>query len=836
VTCVRGSRKGRGLTRIPLLCAILVSAPLAAPLSAEVQRVVLIKVDGVPQPVLERELARIDPVTHKSTLPWIDRVFAHGGTRIDNFYVRGISLSTPSWSLLDTGQHLQIHGNAEFDRYTGHVYDYMNFFPFYLGYARSRKVDMPGVEVLDEQKIPLLIDRFPFPAVYQSFQLYQRGVRWETLRDALPHRFSRGFRELLDEWTIGFELGSTVEEQTERELIAKLYDPGVRYLDYFTGDFDHTAHAASDAQSQRLALQRIDALIGRVWTAIQNTPLASQTALVMVSDHGMNSVPGIYSQGYNLVQFFNSRAGGAHHVVMDRHTLEEFKLRGLDPFVSRVVTPSDESLYLKGEDDDYPTALLDLDGNERGSVYLRNSSLNTLHVLLKEINESQVRPSIRRAAIAGFLQVIDRHRAEWQTTVQQVSEELAALRRTMDHQRTLLDSEPKKWTKDERAEGLSIAARRRTVQLDAWKEQERSYSAYVRTLSKLLALQPGDFDRHKLTAEDLIPKRAVGDPNSVYDIQNYIAGPAAGGLTLAADGSLDFAQSFERVDYPPALAALKVRNNVQAGVGPRPIDFLAMTIPKQAFALSADDAPTEDPIWLYASEEKQALILSRSGELRYLSIRALHQDATGAVHFEPAALAQGFPLRYFEDDGFAIAAKDRESWLKSWHPETDWFRATYRTAYSNGIIALAEQFLPPLLASASGDPDALLLARFNQRRRRLAEPDFMLFANDHWNFNVRNFNPGGNHGSFLRLSSHGILMFAGGDATGVPRGLKVEEPYDSLSLVPTILDLLGMRAEAAKLPGRPIQEVLERPATADASARNAPPRRASVCRIRSNSL
>ena len=67
-------------------------------------------------------------------------------------------------------------------------------------------------------------------------------------------------RELLDEWTIGFEIGSSVEDQTERELIAKLADPSIQYLDYFTGDFDHVAHAASDAASQRLALQRIDAL------------------------------------------------------------------------------------------------------------------------------------------------------------------------------------------------------------------------------------------------------------------------------------------------------------------------------------------------------------------------------------------------------------------------------------------------------------------------------------------------------------------------------------------------------------------------------------------------
>ena len=77
----------------------------------------------------------------------------------------------------------------------------------------------------------------------------------------------------------------------------------------------------------------------------------------------------------------------------------------------------------------------------------------------------------------------------------------------------------------------------------------------------------------------------------------------------------------------------------------------------------------------------------------------------------------------------------------------------------------------------------------------------MIFANDHWNFNVRNFNPGGNHGSFLRASTHAILLFAGGADTGIPHHQEVQEPYDSLSFVPTILDLMGMHADAAKLPG-----------------------------------
>ena len=304
-----------------------------------------------------------------------------------------------------------------------------------------------------------------------------------------------------------------MEEQTERELIAKLSDPSIQYLDYFTGDFDHMAHATSDLVSQRLALQRIDALIGRVWTAIQSSPLAAQTVLVAVSDHGMNTQPGLYSQGYNLLHFFNSRAGGAHHVVTNRHPLDEFKLRGLDPFVSEVVTPSDESLYLKGEGDDYPTALLDLDGNERASVYLRNSAFNTLHILLKEINRSGIDP-VHPPRCHRRLLPSDRRAiaTEWQATLQQISEELGAVRRAMDQQRARIELEPKKWTPEQRDDGLDKAARRLSVQLDSWRDQERTYSAYARALSKLLTLEPNDFDRHRLSRGRSDPKTRHGRP------------------------------------------------------------------------------------------------------------------------------------------------------------------------------------------------------------------------------------------------------------------------------------------------------------------------------------
>jgi hypothetical protein len=177
------------------------------------------------------------------------------------------------------------------------------------------------------------------------------------------------------------------------------------------------------------------------------------------------------------------------------------------------------------------------------------------------------------------------------------------------------------------------------------------------------------------------------------------------------------------------------------------------------------------------------------------------------LHFEPTQLTAGFPLRLWEDPDLRVPADERTVWLCAWHSELEWLRAVHKTRYSSGIIALHEQFLrEPDSQNLPGDTG--LLRRFEARMRRLAEPDFLIFANDHWNFNVRGFNPGGNHGALLRISTHSVLMLAGGDDAGIPRQRVIEEPYDSLSFVPTILDLMGLHQQAAELPGRLIRELL----------------------------
>ena len=156
----------------------------------------------------------------------------------------------------------------------------------------------------------------------------------------------------------------------------------------------------------------------------------------------MNSNRETYSQGYSLIKLFNSATGGANHVVTVRHPLTEYKLRGLDPFVSWVVTPSPDASYLRNQND-YPTVLLDPDGNERASVQLRNSDLNAIHILLLQLKRNDLDPTQRWAVRRAVLQIIDANRARWALTVKQLNEELMALRKAIEIQKKIISDRSK---------------------------------------------------------------------------------------------------------------------------------------------------------------------------------------------------------------------------------------------------------------------------------------------------------------------------------------------------------------------------------------------------------
>src|SRR5262245_48273625 len=84
-----------------VLSGVLILVLWAGQASAQTTRLVILKLDGLPYDTVDRFVNETDPRTGKSQLPWINHIFYDGGTRLANFYVRGVSLSGPSWSLLD---------------------------------------------------------------------------------------------------------------------------------------------------------------------------------------------------------------------------------------------------------------------------------------------------------------------------------------------------------------------------------------------------------------------------------------------------------------------------------------------------------------------------------------------------------------------------------------------------------------------------------------------------------------------------------------------------------------------------------------------------------------
>lgn len=780
-----------------------------------VKRLVIVKIDGLPGHFVDRYVKQRDNTTGRSVLPWIDEVFYKNGTYLENFYTRGMSLSAPSWSTIDTGQHLQLKGNVEFDRYTLRTYDYLNFFPYYVNYGLKRVADMPAVEILDELKVPLMYDAFPYERRYISQQLFQRGNNWEVLAGGFIRLYPGNVSDMIDEWTLGLNFRGMNFAQATRDVVNRIEKrPEVDYIDFYEVSFDHIAHGNNNPKDQLADLKRLDTTIGRFWTAIQRSSRSDETALVVVSDHGFNTSSKVYSQGFNLVKLLNSREGGGHHVITKRYQMQNYIVKGVYPLMPYIRNESKESFYLSGAAAEYATALVDFDGNERSSVHFRNSDLNMIHILLQQLDRRDLPQDIRRAAIKALFDTIKKHRDEWQTKYSQISEELSVLERMTSERQGAIENAQKKFTADELALGKDKEVQRTYALHELGKSTQAAYRKYAASLSLLLNLNPDAINSGKLTVSDVIPPGSMGERNSLYDLQNYIVGLGPAGLAVNADGQLDIKTSFRRVDYFRIFKDQSVRNNVQREVSSRPIDFVAVRVPLASFSgnLTGEQMADTDPLWIYGSDAKQALILSRRDgngmSLRYLPIRNLRQDTSGKTTFEAAEWGAGFPLRIFEDLDLNIPVNaDRAKWLSDWHDEVEWLRATHKTVYSNAIIGLKEQLdshpvTPPDTEFASKEDR--LIARFRQRQRHLAEADMLILANDHWNFDAKGFNAGGNHGSFFRISVHSTFMIAGGNKTGIPRGLKVTEPYDNLSVVPTLFGLMG-KIDCRNQPLKPLE-------------------------------
>jgi len=810
-------RLRRGVGRILLVATLGCPSGGASQAAAfpdrppSVRRLILLKFDGLPFELVQRYVEERDPQTGKSLLPWIRRVFYEEGVVFEHFYTRGQSLSGPSWAMLATGRPQPLLSNVEWDRATGRMEDYLNNVLIQYDLLRGRRAHARAVEVLDERGAPLLEDLYEPEEKRIGLELIRRGTSWTALARTVRARFPHdSVEELLARVLGGPDSHEAFDMANEEHLLAHVRDPRFRYLSAFYTLFDHFVHTSNDEALIRELLRRVDRTVGRLYTAIREGPYAEETVLILISDHGVTTRPDVYSQGFNLVNYFTRAEWGGHHVLTKRANLHDFQFRSVNFLAQGFITPSRESLYLKGQAH-YPTLFIDYDGNERAMLQFRHSDLNVLHLVLRELQRQRPEREAR-ALRAFFFEVIERNRARWERECRDLREELWALDVWLRRLRDILaalPAEPEERRKELRAQMKNLA------------EYRAEYEAYLRMLANLLALRPEHFDPRAVRAEDLIRPRAFGPPNSVYHLQNYVVGLRDGRIHLSADGRLDEAATFRRLDYLQLLKGHRVLNNVQPQVSPYPVDFIARRIPYEELRSAVHGTPLDtgyDAVWLYSGEERQALLIAKPSPadpeqwwLRYVPIARLRQSADGRITFELREWQPGFPLALWEDEGLNVAG-DRRAWLEAFHSEREWIEATHATRYAIAIVGLYELLGKPVRTFLSegyvekvraaerlvgatpqeddAAPEALLL-RFFERRRRNMEPDLLLHANPHWNFNIRDFNPGGNHGSFLRTATWATWMMWGGRHAGLKRGYRVVRPYESLSFVPTVLELIG---------------------------------------------
>jgi hypothetical protein len=261
-------------TRSILAFALVLASALLANAQG-VKRLVVVKIDGLPNDSIDKYVKKKDPKTGKSMLPWFEEIFYKNGTRVENFYTRGISLSGPAWGMVDTGQHMQVKGNVEFDRFTLQIYDYLRFFAFYLDNFRGLRTDMPAAELMDQLKTPLLVDLFPFEKRYHSGQLYQRDNHWMgNLGAGFVGMFPPDRTDILNEYSLGFPFLQMTVLQNEHEIAERVITwPQIDYFDYFDPSFDHVLHDNNDEDSS----DRIEKTRPYAWTILDgNSGIVSQ--------------------------------------------------------------------------------------------------------------------------------------------------------------------------------------------------------------------------------------------------------------------------------------------------------------------------------------------------------------------------------------------------------------------------------------------------------------------------------------------------------------------------------------------------------------------------------
>lgn len=841
------------------------SAPAIEPQALE-PRLVVIKVDGLPQSAVDKYVTRMDPRTGRSVLPWTRHLFYDSGIRVANFYARGISLSEPSWAIIDTGQHSIIKGNFEVDRNTGDSIDHLSFVGFYADSVRSRRVFPSGVESLDAARTPLTSDAWQFEDRDTGIQLLRRGTRWfDLLKVGVGPARHGSVGQRLGDLLIGVNEVEVWSRVAEESFMKAVRDPRIRYADIYWPYIDEAIHDDNSEASVLGAFVKFDRMLGRAQQAIADSGAADRTVLVVVSDHGATfDREGLYSQGVNLISYLDRPEFGAHHTISRGGPLANYELKGsaFQPFASGAsLSSSRHSLYLSDRPGQV-TCAIDYDGNERAQIHLRDPDLNRLQMLWRSMRSGRLDLVQQATAGKGALAILDRRRSDWQNEASEIGEEVGALERriaALKLEQVRLDAaiaRNRKEASDRKASPrpplapfTGASALNCRDPYDDIVKRSRELAAELYRLERLRVEYAAERDRLNLRSritsgeafsaapeDSLFGLREFGRHLSASDMLAYpvrlrdvVAGPT---------GTLDERASFVTVNYFEQFSAIRVRNSTRAELGAAPVSWLVAELDAPATVAALARAGIAYPgadvsaraFLVYGDADRQLLMIYRIRldsvlDVTLVPIANFAPVASDCTYtFDLGSWRPGLPFGLFEDPNLETAGVERTAWLSSPHTVNEWRDAAHLTGEGLAVAGLTEVYATAYrqtfeeATARTSDSDARLLLRFERRRRDSVAPDLFLHASPHWNFDLKDFNAGGNHGGFAHESMHGVLWLRGGALTRLITGPAViERPCDGLDVAPTLLEAGGMttrgvltedlrRGGFRTFPGRIVQE------------------------------
>lgn len=725
--------------------------------------------------------------------PNLRHYFLHQGVRAESMYSATLPLSAAAWGVIDSGQPSVIKNHFYFSRISGEMYGYLDGLNEGLALLIRGAGKTTALWQLDLLGVPILGDYFEPDRSFYSMQLFYRQRPHEQLSHLGKFVVKAGEREprtfevikrQLSRFAYHPDFPEWNDEALSQLAADKILNSRVplQHINLLFTTLDHEFHVDPDYRRLLTWMMKVDRWVGEILRAVEQSPRRDRTIVAVVSDHGLDFHPTLNNYPFPMNRWYREPAFGSH-TVFSPHTegavhAVTVPIRGVD---RARIYEARESPYgpSHGGERGYYTAFTAHAGNPRFDTFLRNSSINELHLILSEA---------KRLSREGT-------RQELEQLASLFAESMEATRGFLERELAELDSAISKLSRLAKlyAEGedeySKDSNRRLHIEVDGYRRQREA-------LRRLFDFPTGPAEwvqrvQQGIQLPALIPKGYLGPPNELHQLRNYVVGWERDEAGRWKDGR----PAFRRLDYPELFTTYRATNPNSYG-NPYPFNFFSAAVPLEQAEFEFD-RPLRQLIWVALSAGRGEVLLAESeaGEVAWFPVEL--QPWTGAK----------YPFRQVDRDPLGYGSDNAGSWL---HPR-EWTTRTGKLEFSNLPIILTDLFRKnyelfldaPAFASKYQNYGDIDVDRFRETLRyRFAtvETDFRTWLNPGWNTNTKSHTPGGTHGGFNPIETQTVFMVWGGDEIDIRRNEVMSGPFLTYDIAPTLLRLMEIEQDPKQHP------------------------------------